>query len=157
MIHVNEKLKDVGRIWEELIFPEAYISQTVEDFLRNKDCILPTKKVLPPAVFYYGAAAIFFPVLNFKFDKSFKDGGILYDTTNLLNVNLKKDFLGFKHYLLDKEHLNSLRDGLEIYQVCVDFEPKSNLATLMSFSRGPKSKKTSREPRGFFELNLSTA
>ena len=71
MLHLNKYAREAGGIVSLLshLCPECYEASSIQDFLNEKNDILFTSSLLPPASFLRNAAVIGFPWLNFEFKR----------------------------------------------------------------------------------------
>jgi hypothetical protein len=126
MIHLNEKLRENGQWFLERFIPECYICLTIGDFLRNEEGIMPTTKLLPPAVFEYGASRIRFPSVYFKFKYNgngdqYENRGYISDLSHALEVKIPSG-LGE----MPRKKRKSLEDGKRLYTPIILFSRTKN-------------------------------
>ncbi len=144
MLHLNsEKDKDFALFFIDLIFPETYIATSIDDFLKNKSGIKPTKKVLPLGVFLYNQALIEFPegVYNSLDEKT----GIISDCNSSININLD----GI--WGIDKEKRVELKENMRLYDILTVYKPKDDSIWLSGYkTHGPISTSENKELK--FEL-----
>ena len=133
MIHLNEELKESGLGFVNFILPECYACTTIGDFLRNKEILVPTKKLFPPAVFHYGDSLISFPSVYFKFKEEKSKLGYISDLSHTLEVGITRKIRG------------ELEEGKRLSNPIIAFRhnPYGN-TYLISFSENTSKKREKR-------------
>lgn len=133
MIHLNRHLRESPLFYLDWIFWENYSAQSIDDFLRHKEEIQPTRKLLPLGVFWYGLAVIEFPSVTYE--PLDQNKGLLVDLTSSLEVGLR--YQGYTQGLSD-EGREGLRDGMRLYNPWIYYKPKDQLVWLAHYeTEGP--------------------
>ncbi len=115
MIDLHEESKRKGDIWYNMLFHRGYIAENIEDFIKNREHIKPTRTILPPGVFIFGKALITFKRPVIYRAESVSDPTGMMDVRAALNVRWS---LG-------------LHDGQMLYKAVFSYRPKSQNAPLL--------------------------
>ena len=141
MLHINAKIRKTPFFLVDLFTPELYAATTIDDFLRCREDIKPTKKILPPAIEFYGQAIVGFD--SFVYRRLSWDTVELSDLTAYLLVSLER----FHKYY--PERLSKLKDGMKLYEPYLVYDPKKQSLWLTSLykTHGPavRDRNTGRE------------
>lgn len=142
MIHLNEHLRETPMFWLDPIFQETYVSPTLGDYLRNKEDIKVTKKILPPACIFYNLAIVKFPSVVFSFDEEDPDRAYISDLNDSLEVSIATGGRGLTSFDRDK-----LEDKIRLHKAEI-FHKKGEIPRLWDFDlRGPSSKDLGKNPK----------
>lgn len=137
MFHYNSAWEDTLGIHLPKIMPEYYLAITIDDFLKNKDEILETKRSIPLAFFFNGYAIVEFPSLTFNHADN--GNGVVSDLNSSLEVSLLLVDIswglawGLKNY--EREQL---KDGMRLYEPFMVYKPKDGSLYLAGYkTEGP--------------------
>ena len=143
MIHVNKALRNSQYFLNELFLPEIYSAATIEDFLRNKSEIKPTKKILPWGCLVNGGVIVMFET-SVMYNPINSTKGVLNDLTASLEVSLMRRFNGFSWIIEDEKRL---------YTPHIYFKPDEGSIFLSYYkTSGPQTAETAREKDFYFSM-----
>lgn len=143
MHHLNDKIYEgiAGPIWRlaELFLPEQYEAVSIGDFLRHRDEIQVTKKIIPAGVMFYGCAIVHFRNAVVLSRDRTKSTGPYYlsDLSHSIEVSSLCDpitqeirwFRTTSRLALALEREKSLR----LYEVSVSYTPKTREVRLIDW------------------------
>jgi hypothetical protein len=119
MIHLNSEMRKSPILFlAEAVMPETYTATTVDDFLREKDEVKATRRILPLGVYFNGNAIISFPSVSYKIVSHVRGilyKGIIYDLTASLDVELDPRFM-------EQELKDNLNNGMRLYNARVRYD-----------------------------------
>lgn len=134
MLHLNDEilkefykspslLKMPGLIMQ-LLYPECYVSTTIDDFVSNVDDIKLTRKILPPGILYNNMAIISFN------DVRYRRTGKRWCEIEDMNYTLKAKIL------MEDKDIDELSDGTVLEEAYMLFTPynKSSLLWFANYS-----------------------
>jgi len=162
MIHLNRKIRETEGISPilvkvlEIINPEMYAVTTIDDFLRNKSQIQPTKKIFPPARRFNGEAVIILPS-SVIYTERFPSVSRASARGDISDLNSSVQVCHSRHMPLKKSQYlfceSQARmesgNGIKLYDVKLLYNPEMDTASLFDFeTEGPPSyeRKSKRLP-----------
>jgi len=155
MLHINQWLweQDLLSKIKSIIAPEYYQAFSIKDFLDDilddKVQILPTRKVWPLAVFYFGEAVVHFPSVAYTYKNTGPTDAEISDGITTLDVKLSQDM----RVAINR---GNLIDGDKLYSVRVQYNPKSGAIRIKDYeTTGPKSPDRNKEPESLPKLEGS--
>ena len=135
----------------ELFLPEIYAASSLKDFIENRQKIIPTRKIIPPAVFANGIAIV---VITSKLSvRVTEDSDVLslegIDSSVLLTHNgyplSDKDFAIRSHLISSLKAQIGGQKKTDIYFPDLSYNPSTDLASLLAYSlEGPQTPQSSK-------------
>lgn len=132
MIHFNPLLRQQTGLtglsckFTELCMPETYMATTLQDFVENRAIIVPTRKLMPPGLLFLNKAVVCIK------------GSVLYSRVNDYYCTLSDLTSSFLFKLIfDRERKSYLSEGSSIFEPCVEYSPRDDVAILWDFKMGP--------------------
>lgn len=151
MEHLNSHLRRTPLFSLNPILPEIYNATTLDDFVKNSSSIIPTRKILPPALFYYGKALLHFDssVIYHRLNASTAE---LSDLTATVEVNM------MDHSFYGPEQRSQLQDGARLYHLSLVYHPQRQCLLLVDFKmHGPAAHDRNMEKETREERKLAWA